>query len=189
MVYMTKLYFLCFFFGISEYSMLSEMAYNLYVANCNPLMYNIAMLPRICFYFMLALDLMRLSGAMIHTGFMLRWNFCCRKAINHYYCDILPLLCSPVPILMKMREFIVVGKDIVAPICIILISYGFILCTIFQIPLRTNAKPLVRAFPICLLFFCFYEQAHLCFPSPPQPMDEEIFPSSFILSWFPWWIP
>lgn len=92
MVYMTQLYLICFFFGISEYYMLAEMAYNLYVANCNPLMYKFAMLPRICFYFMLALDLMRLSGAMIPTGCMLRRNFCCWKPINHYFCDLVPLL-------------------------------------------------------------------------------------------------
>ena len=44
---MTQLYFFCFFI-ISECYVLTSMAYDRYVAICNPLLYNIAMSPKVC---------------------------------------------------------------------------------------------------------------------------------------------
>ena len=63
---MTQLYFLCFF-GISESYMLTSMAYDRYVAICNPLLYNTAMSPKVCFSLMFGSYLMAFSGAMAHT--------------------------------------------------------------------------------------------------------------------------
>ncbi|KAK7811347.1 hypothetical protein U0070_002280 [Myodes glareolus] len=83
---MTQLYLFCFF-GISECYMLTAMAYDRYVAICNPLLYNNAMSPKLS---------------------------CTSTYVN------------------EIELFIVVGKDIIVPTSIILTSYGFILCTIFQ---------------------------------------------------------
>ncbi|XP_005069305.1 olfactory receptor 8B3-like [Mesocricetus auratus] len=144
---MTQLYFFCFF-GISECYMLTAMAYDRYVAICNPLLYNIAMSPKVCFYLMLGSYLMGLSGAMIHTGCMLRLTFCDGNIINHYFCDLLPLLqlsCTSTYV-NEMELFIVVGKDIIVPSSIILTSYGFILCTIFQVRSTENKY---KAFSTC----------------------------------------
>ncbi|KAL0627032.1 Olfactory receptor 8B4 [Plecturocebus cupreus] len=41
---------------------------------------------------MLGSYLMAFSGAIAHTGCMLRLTFCEANTINHYFCDILPLL-------------------------------------------------------------------------------------------------
>ncbi|CAH6862341.1 olfactory receptor 145 [Phodopus roborovskii] len=143
----TQLYLFCFF-AISECYMLTSMAYDRYVAICHPLLYKIAMSPRVCFYLMLGSYLMGFSGAMIHTGFMMRLTFCDGNTINHYYCDILPLLqlsCTST-YANEIELFIVAGKDIVVPSSIILISYGFILCTIFQVR-STESK--YKAFSTC----------------------------------------
>ncbi|XP_052584159.1 olfactory receptor 145-like [Peromyscus californicus insignis] len=144
---MTQLYFFCFF-GISECYVLTSMAYDRYVAICNPLLYNIAMSPKVCFYLMLGSYLMGFSGAMIHTGFMLRLTFCDGNTINHYFCDLLPLLqlsCTSTYV-NEMELFIVVGKDVVVSTSIIFTSYGFILCTILQVR-STESK--YKAFSTC----------------------------------------
>ncbi|KAL1781948.1 olfactory receptor 145-like, partial [Sigmodon hispidus] len=144
---MTQLYFFCLF-AISEYYVLTAMAYDRYMAICNPLLYNIAMSPRVCFYLMLGSYFMGFSGAMIHTGFMLRLTFCDASTINHYFCDLLPLLqlsCTSTYV-NEIELFIVAGKDIVVPTTIILTSYGFILHTIFQVK-STESK--YKAFSTC----------------------------------------
>ncbi|NP_001001086.1 olfactory receptor Olr1256 [Rattus norvegicus] len=144
---MTQLYFFCFF-AISEYYTLTSMAYDRYVAICNPLSYTIAMSPKVCSYLMLGSYLMGLLGATIHTGCMLRLTFCDGNTINHYFCDLLPLLqlsCTSTYV-NEIELFIVAGKDIIVPTAIILTSYGFILCSIFQVR-STDSR--YKAFSTC----------------------------------------
>ena len=88
---MTQLYFFCFF-SISECYVLTSMAYDRYVAICNPLLYNVVMSPKVCSSLMLGSYLMAFSGAMAHTGNMLTLTFCDANIINHFFCDIPPLL-------------------------------------------------------------------------------------------------
>ncbi|CAH6862019.1 olfactory receptor 8B3 [Phodopus roborovskii] len=144
---MTQLYFFCFFV-ISECYVLTAMAYDRYVAICNPLMYNVAMSPKVCSYLMLASYLMGIFDAVIHTGCILRLTFCDGNTINHYFCDLLPLMklsCTSTYV-NEMEIFIVGGKDITVPSIVIFISYGFILSSILQI--RTTAGR-SKAFSTC----------------------------------------
>ncbi|XP_003472665.2 olfactory receptor 8B8-like [Cavia porcellus] len=144
---MAQLYFFSFFI-ISECYMLTSMAYDRYAAICNPLLYNMAMSPRVCLSLMLGSYLMAFSGAMAHTGCMLRLTFCDANTINHYFCDIFPLLelsCTSTYI-NELEVFIVVGINIIVPSVTIFISYGFILCNIFQLS-STGGRS--KAFSTC----------------------------------------
>ncbi|XP_055477850.1 olfactory receptor 145-like isoform X1 [Psammomys obesus] len=144
---MTQLYFFCFFV-ISECYVLTAMAYDRYVAICNPLMYNVVMSPKVCFYLMLGSYFMGFSGAMIHTGCILNLTFCDGNTINHYFCDLLPLMqlsCTSTYI-NEIEIFIVGGKDITVPSIVIFISYGFILSNILQIKSTAGRS---KAFSTC----------------------------------------
>ncbi|XP_051011770.1 olfactory receptor 8B3-like [Acomys russatus] len=144
---LTQLYFFCFFV-ISECYVLTSMAYDRYVAICNPLLYNIIMSPKLCLNLMLGSYMMAFSGAMAHTGCMLRLTFCDENTINHYFCDILPVMqlsCTSTYV-NEIVVFIVVGINIIVPSITIFISYGFILSSIFHI---NSAEGRSKAFSTC----------------------------------------
>ncbi|CAH6862155.1 olfactory receptor 145 [Phodopus roborovskii] len=154
---MTQLYFFCYFV-ISECYVLTSMAYDRYVAICNPLLYNVALSPKVCYYLMLGSYFMGLSGAMIHTGCILRLTFCDGNTINHYFCDVLPLLqlsCTSTYV-NEIELFIVTGKDIIVPTIIIFTSYGFILSSILNI---RSTESRSKAFSTCsshMLAVCLF---------------------------------
>ncbi|XP_059248342.1 olfactory receptor 8B3-like [Mustela nigripes] len=144
---MTQLYFFCFF-AISECYVLTSMAYDRYVAICNPLLYNVAMSPKVCSILMLGSYLMAFSGAMAHTGCMLRLTFCDANTINHYFCDILPLLqlsCTNTYV-NELVVLIVAGINVIVPSVTIFVSYGFILSSILRI---SSTEGRSKAFSTC----------------------------------------
>ncbi|XP_057605754.1 olfactory receptor 8B3-like [Hippopotamus amphibius kiboko] len=144
---MTQLYFLCFF-GISECYVLTSMAYDRYVAICNPLLYNIAMSPKVCSSLMLGSYLMAFFDAMTLIGCMLRLVFCDANIINHYLCDIHPLLqlsCTST-YLIQLEVIIASGVNIIVPSLTIFISYGLILSNILHI---SSMEGRSKAFSTC----------------------------------------
>ncbi|XP_030188284.1 olfactory receptor 8B3-like [Lynx canadensis] len=144
---MTQLYFFCFFV-ISECYVLTSMAYDRYVAICNPLLYNVVMSPKVCSSLTLGSYLMAFSGAMAHTGCMLRLTFCDANTINHYLCDILPVLqlsCTSTYV-NELVVFIVVGINIIVPSVTIFVSYGCILSSILRI---SSTEGRSKAFSTC----------------------------------------
>ncbi|KAK7811334.1 hypothetical protein U0070_002267, partial [Myodes glareolus] len=155
---MTQLYFFCFF-AISECYLLTSMAYDRYVAICNPLLYNVAMSPKVCCYLLLGSYLTAFSDAMIHTGCVLRLSFCNSNTINHYFCDLRPLfqLSCTSTYVNEIEVFIVGTKDVFVSTAIIFTSYGFVLSSIFKL---NSTESRYKAFSTCsshiiavLLFF------------------------------------
>ncbi|KAM9646728.1 olfactory receptor 8G50-like [Trichechus inunguis] len=132
---MTQLYFFVFFI-ISECHMLAVMAYDRYVAICNPLLYNVTMSYQVCSWLVVEVYTMGLIGAIAHTSCMLKVVFCKDKIINHYFCDVFPLLelsCSSTYI----NEVVVLCFslfNILAPTLTILGSYVSIIASILRIP-------------------------------------------------------
>ena len=144
---MTQLYFFSFF-GISECYVLTSMAYDRYVAICNPLLYNAAMSPKVCSSLMLGSYLMAVLDATTLITCMLRLTFCDANTINHYLCDIHPLLqlsCTSTHII-ELEVFIVGGINIIVPSLTIFVSYGLILSSILHIKSMEGRS---RAFSTC----------------------------------------
>ncbi|KAM8955153.1 olfactory receptor 8B8-like isoform 5-T5 [Lycaon pictus] len=173
---MTQLYFFCFFV-VSEAYVLTSMAYDRYVAICNPLLYNVAMSPNVCSLLMLGSYLMAFSGTMAHTGRMLRLTFCDANTINHYLCDILPLLqlsCTSTYV-NELVVFIVVGINIIVPSVTVFVSYGFILSSILRI---SSTEGRSKAFSACsshiIAVSLFFGSGAFMYlkPSSTESMDE-----------------
>ena len=111
------------------------MAYDNYEAICKPLLYNVVMSPKVCSSLMLGSYLMAFSGAMAHTGCMLRLTFCGANTINHYFCDSLPLLqlsCTSA-YFNELVVFLMAGINIIVSSITIFVSYGLIFSNIFHI--------------------------------------------------------
>ena len=131
---MTQLYFFSAF-AIAECHMLAAMAYDRYVAISNPLLYNVIMSHHICFCLTVGVYILAIIGSTIHTGFMLRLLFCKNKVINHYFCDLFPLLelsCSSI-FINELLVLVLSAFNILTPALAILTSYIFILRSILQI--------------------------------------------------------
>ncbi|XP_040111670.1 olfactory receptor 8D4 [Oryx dammah] len=144
---MTQLFFFCIFI-ISECYMLAAMAYDLYVAICSPLFYNVIMSPRVCSLLVAGVFSVGFTDAMIHGGFILRLTFCESNIIKHYFCDIVPLTklsCSSTYI-DELLIFVIGGFNMVATSMTIITSYAFILSSIFHIHFKEGRS---KAFSTC----------------------------------------
>ncbi|XP_071988925.1 olfactory receptor 5V1-like [Engystomops pustulosus] len=76
----------------SESSLLATMAYDRYVAICHPLRYPVIMNRNICLYMVAGTWVIGGIYGAIHTINTFRLPFCGSNVLNHYFCDILPLL-------------------------------------------------------------------------------------------------
>ncbi|KAM6173870.1 LOW QUALITY PROTEIN: olfactory receptor 8G50-like [Erethizon dorsatum] len=144
---MTQLYFFSAF-AIAECHMLAAMAYDRYVAICNPLLYTVTMSSQVCCWMVAGVYSMGFVGATAHTVCMLRVDFCKADVINHFFCDLFPLLelsCSSTfineVVLLCLSAF-----NIFLPTLIILTSYVFIIATILRI---RSAAGRSKAFSTC----------------------------------------
>ena len=173
---MTQLFFYCFFVNAECY-VLTVMAYDRYVAICKPLLYNVTMSPKVCHLLVVIVYVGAFIGAWAHTGCMLRLTFCDANTINHYMCDILPLLelsCTSTHI-NELVVLIVVGFDVGVTGLIVIISYAFILSSIFRIH---SAEGRSKAFSTCsshvIVVFVFFGSGAFMYlhPSSVLSMDQ-----------------
>ncbi|XP_028611590.1 olfactory receptor 143-like [Grammomys surdaster] len=163
---MTQLFFMCLFAN-SECYLLTAMAYDRYVAICQPLTYMVIMSPMTCSLMMFGSYLMGVVGAIVHTGCMVRLSFCGSNIINHYMCDIFPLLqlsCSST-YANELVSSIVVSTVVLASSFLILTSYALILFNITQL---SSGKGLCKAMSTCsshimtvVLFYGFGLLTHI----------------------------
>ncbi|XP_038173627.1 olfactory receptor 143-like [Arvicola amphibius] len=173
---MTQLFFFGFF-AHSECYVLTAMAYDRYVAICQPLLYMVIMSPRTCSLVMFGSYFMGLAGAIVHTVFMVRLNFCDSNIINHYLCDIFPLLqlsCSNT-YASELVISVVVSTVVIASSVVILMSYALILFNITQL---SSGKGLYKAMSTCsshiitvALFYGFGMLTHIK-TSSDESMDQ-----------------
>lgn len=174
---MAQLYFFSFFV-IDECYILTSMAYDRYVAICKPLLYKVSMSHQVCLMLTVGAYVMGLVGAVAHTGCMLRLSFCDGNIINHYMCDIPPLLqlsCTSTYI-NELVVFIVVGISLIVPSLTISISYALILSSVLRI---RSTEGRSKAFSTCSshitvvsLFFGSSAFMYLK-PFPAGSLDEE----------------
>jgi olfactory receptor len=121
-------------FGTTECFPLAAMAYDLYVAIYNPLLYSVSMSPRVYVSLIVACYVGGIVHAIIHTIASFNLSFCGSNEIRPMFCDILPLLeisCSDTH-MNQLLLFYFAGCIEISTILIILISYGFILSAILR---------------------------------------------------------
>nr|XP_004663330.1 olfactory receptor 5K3-like [Jaculus jaculus] len=129
---MGQFYFLCFAETADDF-LLAAMAYDRYVAICTPLQYHTMMSKKLCLQMTIGAYIAGNVHAIIHVGLLLRLSFCRSHVIKHFFCDILPLysLSCIDPYINELMVLIFSGIIQVFTITVVLISYMYILFTIF----------------------------------------------------------
>ncbi|XP_036732997.2 olfactory receptor 1030-like [Manis pentadactyla] len=120
---------------ITDYYMLTVMAYDRYVAICKPLLYGSQMSRCVCLSLVATTYIYGFANGLVQTILMLRLSFCGPNEINHFYCADPPLLvlaCSDT-YAKEMAMFVVAGFNLTCSLTIILISYFFIFTAILRI--------------------------------------------------------
>nr|XP_045241179.1 olfactory receptor 5H14-like [Macaca fascicularis] len=141
--------FFSFAIGVTtECFILASMAYDRYVAICKPLLYPVIMTNGLCIRLLVLSFLGGLLHALIHEIFLFRLTFCNSNIIQHFYCDIIPLLkisCTDSSINFLM-VFIFAGSIQVFTIGTILISYTLVLLIILK---NKSVKGMQKAVSTC----------------------------------------
>lgn len=140
-----------YFFGVFadvECLMLAVMAYDRYVAICNPLLYTIAMSRKICIQLVSLAYFVGLVDSAIHTCCTFRLSFCNSNIINHFFCDIPPLLAlsSSDTSINEIVMFTFIGCVVGCSIITVLLSYSYIIATILRM---NSAEGRRKAFSTC----------------------------------------
>lgn len=143
----TQLY--CFvFFGATECFLLSVMAYDRYLAICDPLHYTTAMSTEFCTHLEVGSWVIGLCTGLLPSLLISRLRFCRSNLINHFFCDIPPLLqlsCSDTSV-TEMTIFFLSILVLITCFLLTLVSYAFIIMTILKIPSASGKK---KSFSTC----------------------------------------
>uniref|UniRef100_A0A8D0SYB0 Olfactory receptor n=1 Tax=Sus scrofa TaxID=9823 RepID=A0A8D0SYB0_PIG len=127
-----------FFFGCfadAECLNLAAMAYDRYAAICNPLLYSTLMSRRVCVCLIVLAYASGSMTSMVHVSLTFRLPFCGSNIVNHFFCDIPPLLalsCADTHV-NELLLFALCGFIQTSTFVVICISYFCILITVLGI--------------------------------------------------------
>lgn len=140
-----------YFFGVFadvECLMLAVMAYDRYVAICNPLLYTITMSRSICTQLVALAYVVGLVDSAIHTCCTFRLSFCNSNVINHFFCDIPPLLALSYSdtFINEIVMFTFIGCIVGCSIVTVFLSYSYIIISILKM---SSPEGRQKAFSTC----------------------------------------
>ncbi|XP_034509271.1 olfactory receptor-like protein OLF4 [Ailuropoda melanoleuca] len=155
----SQMYFFILFTGLDNF-LLAVMAYDRFVAICNPLNYMVIMNPQICRMLVLVSWITSALYSLLHTSMVLRLSFCTVIKIPHFFCELnqmIQLACSDT-FLNNMVIYFAAVLLAGGPFLGILYSYSKIVSSILGIS-STQGK--YKAFSTCVshlsvvsLFYC-----------------------------------
>ncbi|XP_031229378.1 olfactory receptor 4P4-like [Mastomys coucha] len=169
---MTQL-FVLHFLGAIEIFILTAMAYDRYVAICRPLHYTVIMSRQRCNEILAACC----TGGFVHSAsqslLIALLSFCHHNEIDHYFCDVYPLLKLACTDTHRIGLFVIVDSGLIALVTfvVLMVSYFLIAHTISVYPAESRSKALSTCsshITIVVLFFVpvlfIYIRPNITFP-------------------------
>ncbi|KAL6035929.1 hypothetical protein STEG23_027751, partial [Scotinomys teguina] len=162
--------------GSTECILLAVMAYDRYVAICNPLRYPNIMNRQVCVQMATVSWVTGCVTALLETSFALQIPLC-GNVIDHFTCEILAVLklaCMS-SLLMDMVMLVISVLLLPIPMLLICVSYGFILSTILRI---SSTEGRNKAFSTCgahlTVVILYYGAALSMYLKPSSSNSQEI---------------
>ncbi|XP_021011907.1 olfactory receptor 5W2-like [Mus caroli] len=131
-----------------ECMLLAVMAFDRYKAISNPLMYAVDMSSRVCYQFLTAIYVLGTIDGFIHTSLAFSLCFCHSTQINHFFCDLPPVLllsCSDTHV-NELVLFMLFGFIELSTISGVLVSYCYIILSVIKI---SSTGGWFKAFSTC----------------------------------------
>lgn len=144
---MTQLYFFMSL-ACTECVLLAAMAYDRYVAICWPLHYPVMMTTEFCVQLTISSWLSGFTVSLAKVYFISQVSFCGNNILNHFFCDVSPILklaCMDSS-MAEMVDFVLAIIILVFPLSATVLSYAFIVSAILHIPSATGQR---KAFSTC----------------------------------------
>ncbi|XP_041524607.1 olfactory receptor 10AG1-like [Microtus oregoni] len=170
---------LCFviMLGGMEFLLLTVMAYDRYVAICNPLHYPLVMNNKISVQLVATCWISIIPVVTGQTCQIFSLPYCGSNKINHYFCDIPPILklaCGDT-FVNNLAIYVASVVFIMVPFLLILFSYGKIICNILKL---SSAGGRSKAFSTysshLIVVVLFYGTATITYAQPKSNRSESM---------------
>ncbi|XP_030066685.1 olfactory receptor 2G3-like [Microcaecilia unicolor] len=162
--------------GETECALLAVMAYDRYVAICNPLNYTVIMNNSTCITIAVVTWISGFLLSVVHVAFTLQLPFCGHNQIDHFLCEVpamLRLACTDT----HVNEIVIFAVDVIIlmiPVSLISVSYVYIILTILKIK---SADGRLKAFSTCAshvtAVILFYGSAIVMYMRPRSSSSPE----------------
>ncbi|XP_042531602.1 olfactory receptor 10AG1-like [Dipodomys spectabilis] len=163
--------------GGTECLLLTVMAYDRYVAICNPLNYALVMSHKVCVQLVAASWGSVIPVVIGQTCQIFSLPFCGSHRINHFLCDLPPVLklaCGDT-LVNEIAVYLVAMVFVTIPFLLIMVSYGKIISNILRL---SSAKGRTKAFSTCsshlIVVVLFYGTASITYLQPKPNQSEAI---------------
>ncbi|KAG3284980.1 olfactory receptor 5A1-like [Ictidomys tridecemlineatus] len=134
--------------GGTECCVLSAMAYDRYAAISRPLLYPALLSPAICVRMAMTAYAGGFLTGLVQTSSIFQLHFCGLRVINHFFCDLPPLMalsCSPT-FLSRVLNVLMVCAVGGTSALLVLVSYGHIIAAVVKI---RSTQGRIKAFNTC----------------------------------------
>ncbi|XP_004697230.3 olfactory receptor 2G3-like [Echinops telfairi] len=163
--------------GGTECILLAMMAYDRYVAVCQPLHYFTLMPPQLCWTLASISWVVGFSNSLIHTPITMTFPRCGHRRINHFYCETPPVLqLACVDTTSYKKEITVLSSVfLVFPLSLILVSYGRIAHSVLRMKTPGGRQ---KAFGTCgshlTVVSIFYSTVIYMYIAPKPKLSQDV---------------
>ncbi|XP_033024423.1 olfactory receptor 14A16-like [Lacerta agilis] len=162
--------FFFFLFGCSDFTVLTIMAHDRYVAICNPLQYEVIMNKGACIQMITMAWITSILYAVLHTAGTFSVTFCSNR-VDQFFCEIpklLKLSCSDL-YLVEVGLLVFSSISVFGCFVFIIVTYVWIMTAVLKMHSEQGRKKaLSTCLPHLMVVFVLVSTAFLAYIKPPS---------------------